>query len=101
MLVHRYAYERMVGPIPIGLVIDHLCGVTSCVNPAHLEPVTQQENVLRSGSLSAQRARMTHCLRGHPFDERNTRITRRGERCCRACDRQLARERRARKRLLS
>lgn len=44
---HRWSYERLVGPIPVGLQIDHLCRTTSCVNPSHLEPVTQRENVLR------------------------------------------------------
>lgn len=44
---HRFAYELLVGPIPEGLVLDHLCAVTFCVNPAHLEPVTQRENARR------------------------------------------------------
>jgi len=44
---HRYAYEFLVGPIPKGLVLDHLCRVKICVNPEHLQPVTQRENVLR------------------------------------------------------
>lgn len=44
---HRYFYEHMVGEIPDGMVIDHLCRNTLCVNPEHLEPVTQSENVLR------------------------------------------------------
>lgn len=45
--VHRYVYERLVGPIPTGLVIDHLCRNRACFNPDHLEPVTQRENCLR------------------------------------------------------
>jgi hypothetical protein len=47
-LVHRVMYELLVGPIPEGLEIDHLCGEPSCWNPKHLEPVTRSENVLRS-----------------------------------------------------
>ena len=45
---HRWSYEHHVGPIPEGLVIDHLCQTPSCVNPEHLEPVTQAENVRRT-----------------------------------------------------
>lgn len=60
---HRFAYELLRGPIPDGLVIDHLCRVKHCVNPAHLEPVTQRENVLRGESIPAQYARRTHCER--------------------------------------
>lgn len=47
LLVHRVVYEQLVGPIPEGLVIDHLCRNRSCCNPAHLEPVTTAENVRR------------------------------------------------------
>lgn len=46
-LAHRYMYEKHVGPIPDGLVIDHLCRVRNCVNPDHLEPVTHTENQRR------------------------------------------------------
>lgn len=68
-LAHRVAYEVLVGPIPDGLTIDHLCRVKSCVNPAHLEPVTNRENNLRRpGSRVA-----THCARGHEFGSENTR----------------------------
>src|SRR5688572_23867635 len=49
-LAHRFAYENMIGPIADGMVIDHLCKIPSCVNPAHLEPVTQKENVRRGSS---------------------------------------------------
>lgn len=49
-IVHRYAYEAFVGPIPGDLTIDHLCRVTNCVNPAHLEPVTASENVRRANA---------------------------------------------------
>lgn len=45
---HRFAYELLVGPIPEGLTLDHLCRVTACVNPLHLEPVTLSENVKRA-----------------------------------------------------
>lgn len=57
---HRWSYERLVGPIPDGLVIDHLCCVTRCVNPAHLEPVTHLENVRRGIRRVARAAELTN-----------------------------------------
>lgn len=78
---HRYAYELVVGEIPDGLVIDHLCSVKSCVNPAHLEPVTRAENTRRAPKANALK---THCPQGHPYDEANT-YTSGGGRLCRAC----------------
>ena len=62
---HRVMYTHMVGPIPEGLTIDHLCKVHNCVNPKHLEAVTQRENVLRSNNMAAINARKTLCMRGH------------------------------------
>lgn len=87
-LVHRLHYEELVGPIPEGLVIDHLCRTPRCVNPGHLEPVTQRENVLRGDSPHAQNARKTHCPQGHPYDNGNTyRIPATGHRKCLVCKR--------------
>lgn len=83
---YRAAYEMIVGPIPVGRVIDHLCRVRACVNPAHLEPVTIAENVLRGVGSSAIRASQTKCKRGHAFTEENTiRMKRNGKRKCRTC----------------
>lgn len=53
---HRWAYEMLVGPIPTGLQIDHLCRVRHCVNPAHLEPVTGTQNI-RRGWVARRRER--------------------------------------------
>lgn len=83
---HRYAYERFVGPIQDGLVLDHLCRNPGCVNPAHLEPVTNRENLLRGDTIPALNASKTHCKRGHEFTGRNTGRQPSGGRRCRACD---------------
>ena len=85
MSAHRAVYEILRGAIPDGLTIDHLCRVTSCVNPWHMEAVPQGVNTLRGNTVSGVNSRKTHCLRGHPFDEQNTRRTRDGYRSCRAC----------------
>jgi hypothetical protein len=82
---HRFAYELLVGPIPGGLTLDHLCRNRGCVNPTHLEPVTNRENILRGSSPAATRARQTECKNGHPFDEANTYRDPRGYRECRIC----------------
>lgn len=95
---HRIAYEVGVGPIPEGLTIDHLCKVRACINVAHLEPVTAVINAMRGNSVPAQRARMTACQHGHPFDEANTLVNKKGHRICRHCCRDKERRRRAAKR---
>lgn len=78
---HRVMYTALVGTIPDGLTLDHLCRNRPCVNPDHLEPVTYRENILRSRNAAAENARKTHCIRGHelpPPDER-------GRRTCKPC----------------
>jgi hypothetical protein len=86
LLAHRVAYTMLVGPIPDGLQLDHLCRITRCVNPDHLEPVTARTNVLRSESWSAVNARKTHCPQGHEYTEANIyRRPKTGGRGCRAC----------------
>ena len=63
--VYRVMYEELVGEIPEGLVLDHLCENPPCINPAHLEPVTQAENVFRGFR------KRTHCRNGHEYTPEN------------------------------
>lgn len=93
---HRVAYELLVGQIPSGLVIDHLCRNRACVNPAHLEPVTVRENILRGRSVMAERAKQEVCSRGHMLSGDNLFSPSSGQRGCRECARQKGREYRAR-----
>jgi hypothetical protein len=86
-MAHRFAYKMLLGPIPEGLQLDHLCRVRRCVHPLHLEPVTNRENLLRGDTIPAKLAAKTHCLNGHPFDEENTLRTPNGGRRCRECAR--------------
>ncbi|MGE3795896.1 MAG: HNH endonuclease signature motif containing protein [Dehalococcoidia bacterium] len=87
-LAHRVAYELFVGAIPDGLHIDHLCRVTACVNPQHLEAVTSTENRRR-----AARAVLS-CPKGHKYTAANTRVAKDGTRNCRQCSREMARVKR-------
>jgi len=68
---HRVTYELLIGPIPQGLTIDHLCRVRRCVNPWHMEPVTIGVNVKRGNSVSGINIRKTHCKRGHKLSGDN------------------------------
>ncbi len=91
---HRWIYEQVVGPIPTGMTIDHTChngsGCTmgddcphrACVNPAHLEPVSNKENNARGA------ANITHCPAGHEYTDDNTAYWGKGTaRSCRRCNR--------------
>lgn len=82
---HRVAFVWAKGDVPDGLVLDHLCRTPNCVNPDHLEPVTQRVNVLRGESPAARQARLTECSQGHRFDAGNTHIDSKGKRRCRQC----------------
>jgi hypothetical protein len=93
--VHRLMYELFVGPIPADLELDHLCRVRRCASPAHLEAVTHRINMLRGETVGAAHAAITHCPQGHPYDEANTGRRPGGQRYCRACNRERARQRSA------
>ena len=78
---HRWAYEHLIGPIPEGLVLDHLCHNRACVNPWHLDPVTTLVNNRRTES-----ATKTHCVHGHRLAGNNLyRHPTHGRRGCRTC----------------
>lgn len=98
---HRFAYTLLVGPIPAGLQIDHLCRNTMCVRPEHLEAVTQRTNMLRGIGPQAINHRKTHCVNGHPLAGESlyayVREDGRSARRCRTCNTAHAREYRKRR----
>ena len=89
---HRVSYELAYGPIPEGLVIDHVkergCTNRHCAAPGHLEAVPPGENTAR-GNPGQHNARKTHCPQDHAYDEENTLVSR-GSRRCRLCNRKEA-----------
>lgn len=87
-LAHRVSYELLVGPIPDGLELDHLCRTPACVRPDHLEPVTHAENMRRGYGASGRNYRARACKSGHPWTPENTHYRKgSGSRYCRACAR--------------
>lgn len=102
LYAHRVGYELLVGPIPAGLHIDHLCRNRRCQNARHMEPVTNAENA-RRGEAGINHRSKTHCPQGHPYDEANTYVEPRGggrgSRKCRACRNHVKRVGRQNKRM--
>jgi hypothetical protein len=83
---HRMIYEVLIGEVPDGLELDHLCRRPACVNPKHMEPVTHRENMLRGNTFTKENLAKTHCVRNHPYNEENTYYEGRKRRC-RKCSR--------------
>ena len=84
---HRVSFELHKGPIPNGLVIDHVCRVKGCVNPEHLRAVTHRTNTRENNSsVCTVNAHKTHCKRGHEFTVENTKLVPGGRECV-ACRR--------------
>lgn len=87
-LAHRFLYEQANGPIPTDAQCDHLCRQRSCVNPDHIEVVSQRENLLRGEGWAGLNAAKTTCPRGHPLVGENLKaweLEHRGWRICRTC----------------
>lgn len=95
--VHRLVYQSGA-TIPEGNVPDHTCRNRACCNPAHIEPVTNAENVLRGVGPTAINATKTHCPQGHPYNTENTYFTKKGYRMCRTCNAEREARRPKRKR---
>lgn len=99
VLAHRWAYETEVGPIPDGMVLDHLCRNRRCVRPEHLEPVTALENLRRGAGYALRNGMRNSCRNGHEYTPENTYLdptkrTVRCRECARARDRQPSRRQR-------
>lgn len=90
---HRISYQLIIGTIDSNKVIDHKCRNRACVNPKHLEVVSQRENVMRGNGIAKINSRKTHCIHGHEFTSENTRLYGR-ERVCKICARDWMRKNR-------
>lgn len=97
VLAHRVVYAHVVGPIPDGFHVDHLCGNSLCCNPTHLQAVPPAENNARSTSPTAANIVKTHCPQGHEYTPENTGFRKgAGFRYCRTCARLAQRAKRTR-----
>lgn len=96
-MAHRMMYENFKGEIPEKYVIDHLCRVTQCVNPVHLEAVTDRVNIMRGIGPASRNKKKTHCPKGHPYSDGY--VTKQGYKKCKQCLLQWQRNYRAKKKL--
>lgn len=97
-MAHRISYQAFIGEIPPGLVIDHFkCDTPPCVNPIHLRPTTNRENLLRGNGPTSRLAAVTHCPKGHEYTPNNTCRSKQGWRDCRTCRQNRKRNARAAK----
>jgi hypothetical protein len=92
---HRYAYTLFVGSIPEGMDLHHICNVTDCVNPKHLEPLSSKDHMEKTPGIWHNRYK-NQCPKGHPYDSLYQ-----GQRKCRECNKQNNRALRARKKMRS
>lgn len=93
---HRLLYMLVVGHLPT-MALDHLCRNRLCVNPEHLEPVSNAENTRRSPLVGARNRGKTHCPRGHEYTPDNTMVC--VSRKCRSCAREFVRNAASKRRL--
>jgi hypothetical protein len=111
---HKIAWESVHGPVPDGLILDHVCHTQAvaqgtcpggptclhrrCVNPDHLEPVVGAVNTMRGAGWAPANAAKTHCPQGHPYDAENTYYrNENGRRSCRPCRNEASRRYKARR----
>lgn len=92
-LAHRLSVAFSGREIPDGYHVDHLCRVTRCVNPDHLEPVTPGENARRGETFARRNLAKTHCPKGHPLssDNLDSYALKSGRRACKICMRERCR----------